>query len=150
MGIEDGKMRLCIYLQSTDRYKGGALYHAIVDRAKKLEIESVSVTQGVVGYGGSGKLHSKRNWCLINEVPVLIEAIDKEVRLQKLLNYFDDMLKDGMVTVEMIEVAHLPKKLHSKIPSYRLFYEKMKNLFGYLGIRIYIIYPRKLLTERVR
>lgn len=150
MRIEDGKMRLCIYLQSTDRYKGGALYHAIVDQAKKLEIESVSVTQGVVGYGASGKLHSKRNWYLINEVPVLIEAIDKEVRLQKLLNYFDDMLKDGMVTVEMIEVAHLPKKLHSKISNYHSFYQKMKNLIGYLGIRIYIIYPRKLLTERVR
>ena len=140
MRSEEGEMRLCIYLQSTDQFKGRPLYHTIVEKAKELEITRISVTQGLVGYGANGKLHSIRKWCLKNEVSVVIEVIDKETRLHRLLSCLDDMMLDGLVTIEMIGDTYVQKKSLSKMPITNSFYERLKKLFKYFKPRIYVVY----------
>lgn len=143
MRAEGGTMGLCIYLQSTDRYQGRSLYQAVVEKAKKLGIARVSVTQGFIGYGTSDNLHFNRRWCLLNEVPVLIEAIDKETRLRKLLSCLDDMIQDGIVTVQVTEGSYIQKKFHSELSTCKSFYETIRNLFDYFKLRIYVVYiPR--------
>lgn len=140
MQVTDQAMRVCIYLQTTDRYQGRSLYQAVVSRAKALGIARISVTKGYMGYGSSGKWHVQRTWRLIQDVPVMIEALDQEPRLRQLLHCLDDMCSDGLVTIQQISTADLRKTAPTTVPIGRSLSSIIKQLLGYFKWRLCIIY----------
>ncbi|WP_333595714.1 DUF190 domain-containing protein [Anaerospora hongkongensis] len=136
--MQKGSGSNAIMLQVTDRYKGRSLYHVVVEKSKESGIARVAITKGCVGYGGSGRLYAERNWRLVQEVPLLIEAIGQEPRLRQLLVCLDDMRIDGLVTLEMIDAADKGKKAQAKVPAGLLAIAN--NLLGFFKRRVWIIY----------
>lgn len=140
MQVADQAMRVCIYLTTTDRYQGRSLYQAVVAKAKALGIARVTVSKGCLGYGDSGRWHAERTWRLMQEVPVMIEVLDREPRLRPLLHCLDDLCGDGLVTVEPVAAAEFWKPAPPAVPVGWSLPAMLKWLLACCKRRLCIIY----------
>lgn len=102
--------RLRIYIGESDHCKRKSLYHAIVERAKELDMAGATVFRGVMGYGASSRIHTASIVDLSSDLPILVEIIDSEEYIEKLLPFLDEMLEEGMITIDDIEVIKYGKK----------------------------------------
>lgn len=105
--------RLRIYIGESDHWKRRSLYQAIVEKAKELDMAGATVFRGIVGYGANSRIHTASIVDLSSDLPILVEIIDSEEYIGKLLPFLDDMLEEGMVTIDDIEVikyGHKPPK----------------------------------------
>jgi len=101
--------RLRIYIGETDRHKGRALYQVIVEKAKKLDLAGATVFRGVMGYGANSRIHTAKILELSSDLPILVEIIDSEEYIALLLPYLDEIVQEGLVTVDNIEVIKYGK-----------------------------------------
>ncbi|MDF2572324.1 MAG: hypothetical protein K0R55_3928 [Sporomusa sp.] len=101
--------RLRIYIGEQDRYKGKALYYAIIEKAKELDLAGATMFRGLMGYGANSRIHSASIIDLSSDLPVLVEIIDSEEYINKLLPYIDEMLGEGLVTLDDIEIIKYGK-----------------------------------------
>ena len=69
-----------------------------------------SVYRGLMGYGANSRIHTASIVDLSGDLPILVEIIDSEEYIRKLLPYLDEMLEEGMVTIDDIEVIKYGKK----------------------------------------
>ena len=102
--------RLRIYIGESDHWKHQSLYHAFVRKAKELDMAGASVYRGLMGYGANSRVHTASIVDLSSDLPILVEIIDSEEYIRKLLPYLDEMLEEGMVTIDDIEVIKYGKK----------------------------------------
>ena len=108
--ISSNAKRLRIYIGETDRYKGKSLFQAIVEKAKALDLAGATVFRGIMGYGANSRIHTAQIVTLSSDLPILIEIIDSEEYIQKLLPYLDEMVQEGLVTIDDIEVIKYGNK----------------------------------------
>lgn len=105
--------RLRVYIGESDRYNGTALFNAIVMKAKELDIAGVSVFRGIEGYGAHSRIHTASIVDLSSDLPVLVEIIDSQEYINKILPFLDEVLTEGMVTIDDVEIIkygkHAPK-----------------------------------------
>ncbi len=99
MKIESLAKLVTIYVNSTDQWRGQALYAAIVQVCKERGIAGVTVIRGAEGYGGGGHLHTSRLLELSENLPVRIEIIDIPERIKSLLLALEPMIGEGLLTV---------------------------------------------------
>jgi PII-like signaling protein len=111
--ITGSAKRLRIYIGETDRWKGQPLYHAIVQKAKEFDLAGATVIRGLEGFGANSRIHTARIVDLSSDLPVLIEIVDSEEYIAKLLPFLDETVQEGLVTIDDIEIikyAHKPPK----------------------------------------
>ncbi|MBP2636661.1 MAG: hypothetical protein H6Q72_2568 [Firmicutes bacterium] len=102
--------RLRIYIGEHDRYAGKSLYQAIVEKAKQLDLAGATVSRGLMGYGANSRIHTASIVDLSSDLPILVEIVDSEEYINKLLPYLDTMLQEGLVTLDDIEVIKYGNK----------------------------------------
>ena len=102
--------RLRIYIGEADSWEGKSLYKALVLKAKELDLAGATVFQGCMGYGANSRIHTASLIDLSADLPILIEIIDSAEYIEKFLPYLDLMVKEGMVTVDDIQVIKYGKK----------------------------------------
>lgn len=102
--------RLRIYIGESDRYQGRSLYQAIVEKAKSLDIAGATVFRGLMGYGANRRIHTAKILDLSSDLPLLVEIIDSQEYIEKLLPYLEEMVQKGMVTIDDIEVIKYGNK----------------------------------------
>lgn len=102
--------RLRIYIGESDHWNHQSLYYAIVMKAKELDLAGASVFRGLMGYGAHSRIHTASIVDLSSDLPLLVEIIDSEEYINKLLPFLDEMVEEGMVTVDDIEVIKYGKK----------------------------------------
>lgn len=102
--------RLRIYIGESDRYKGRPLFQALVEKAKELDMAGATVFRGMMGYGANSRIHTARIVELSSDLPILVEIIDSDEYIQKLLPYLDEMVQEGLVTLDDIEVIKYGNK----------------------------------------
>ena len=93
-----------IYLGEADHWHGRPLYQAIVERLRERGIAGATVLRGVEGFGAASRLHTTRLLRLSEDLPVLVEVVDEEARLMAVLPEIDEMVGDGLITLERVEV----------------------------------------------
>ena len=98
-----GKL-LRIFVGERDRWKGQPLYIAIVEMLRKRGFAGATVFKGIEGFGGHSVVHTARVIDLATELPVLIEVIDAEQKVRDVLPTLEDMIREGLVTIETVEV----------------------------------------------
>ncbi len=108
--ISSQAKRLRIYIGETDHYKGRPLYHAIVMKAKELDIAGATVLRGLEGYGANSRIHTARIVDLSSDLPIVIEIIDSPEYIDKILPYLDEVVQEGLVTIDDVEVIKYGKK----------------------------------------
>jgi PII-like signaling protein len=102
--------RLRIYLGESDHWQRRSLYQAIVEKAKELDMAGATVFRGLIGYGANSRIHTAKLVDLSSDLPVLVEIVDSEEYIEKLLPYLDEMLEEGMITIDDIEVIKYGRK----------------------------------------
>jgi hypothetical protein len=104
MKIEgDGKL-LRIFIGENDRWKGKPLYEAIVNLAKEKGLAGATVLRGIEGFGASSRIHTTRILRLSEDLPVVIEIVDKAERIDSILPLLDEMVTEGLITLEKAHI----------------------------------------------
>jgi hypothetical protein len=104
MRIEGPALLARIYVGESDHHDGRPLYQAIVERLRERGIAGATVLRGIEGYGASARLHTARLLRLSEDLPILIEVVDEEARLRAVLPELDELVGDGLITLEKVEV----------------------------------------------
>jgi PII-like signaling protein len=99
----EGKL-LRIFIGESDRYEGKPLYQAIVERARADGLAGATVIRGIEGFGADSRIHTSRILRLSEDLPVVIEIVDTAERIDEILPALDEMVGEGMVTVERVQV----------------------------------------------
>ena len=105
MKLEGTAILVRIYIGESDHLDGRPLYQAIVARLRELGIAGATVLRGIEGFGAHAHLHTTRLLRLSEDLPVLIEVVDSEDRINAVLPELDRMVKDGLITVEKVQVV---------------------------------------------
>ena len=101
---------LKIYVSEDTRYKNHNLYNAIVFKLKELNIVGVTVTRGIAGYGHNKVIYTSRLVEMSSSLPIIIEAVDTKENIERVLPCIKDMVKEGLVTVDDIDVIQMTNK----------------------------------------
>jgi uncharacterized protein len=105
MKLEGTGLLVRIYLGESDRWHGRPLYQAIVERMRERGMAGTTVLRGIEGFGAQQHLHSTRILSLSEDLPMLVEVVDTEDKVRAVLPELDEMLGDGLITIEKVEVV---------------------------------------------
>jgi uncharacterized protein len=95
---------LRIFLGENDRHQGKPLYEAIVLKARELHLAGATVLRGPMGFGHSSRVHTAKVLRLSEDLPIVVEIVDSEERIQAFLPVLDSMMASGLVTLERVQV----------------------------------------------
>ena len=105
MKIEGAAKLVRIYIGEADQWHGQALANAIVERAKKEGLAGATVTRGIEGFGATSRIHTSAILRLSEDLPVKVEIVDVEERIRPFLRLLDEMVTEGLVTVQDCEIV---------------------------------------------
>jgi hypothetical protein len=96
--------RLTIFIGETDRHGHTPLYTEIVQRARQAGLAGATVLHGAEGFGASGRLHAASPWRLSEDLPAVVVIIDRPERIDAFLPVLDELIRDGLVVRQPVEV----------------------------------------------
>ena len=100
---EDGYL-LRIFVGESDKHGHHTLYEAIVLKAREMGLAGATVTRGVMGFGKHGCASHREILRLSEDLPMAIEITDNLEKIEKSLPLLEDMITDGLVTLERVRV----------------------------------------------
>ena len=100
---KDGKL-LRIFIGESDKYKGQPLYEWIVLKARDRGMAGATVLRGLEGFGAHSRLHTAKILRLSSDLPIVVEIVDTENKIESFLPLIDDAIGEGLATVERVEV----------------------------------------------
>src|ERR1035437_10123419 len=106
MQIPNEAMLLRVFIGESDRWHHQPLYEAIVLKARELHLAGATVLRGPVGFGKSSRLHTAKILRLSMDLPLVIEIVDSEEKINSFLPTLDKMIGGGLVTLEKVKVLH--------------------------------------------
>jgi hypothetical protein len=104
MQIPRAAILLRIFLGENDRYEHRPLYEAIVLKAREAHLAGATVLRGPMGFGHSSRLHTAKILRLSEDLPMVIEIVDSEEKINAFLPELDKMMGSGLVTIERVQV----------------------------------------------
>ena len=99
----EGKL-LRIFIGESDTWHGRPLYEAIVARVREEGLAGATVLRGIEGFGAHSRIHSSRILRLSEDLPIVVEIVDTAENVDRVLPLLDEMVTEGMVTLERVEV----------------------------------------------
>src|SRR5512134_1371929 len=103
MQIPEQAVLLRIYIGESDRWEHRPLYEAIVLKARELHLAGATVLRGPMGFGKSSRLHTAKILRLSTDLPIVIEIVDSEEKIQAFLPTLDPMIGGGLVTLDKVK-----------------------------------------------
>lgn len=103
-GFKGERVLMRIHIGESDRFKGKPLYQQIVELLRARHYAGATVFRGIMGFGPSSKLHTDRFLELSSDMPIVIECIETEERIDAILPELDEMLGGGLITLERARV----------------------------------------------
>lgn len=104
MRLEGKGKLLRIFVGESDTWHGKPLYQAIVRRVREEALAGATVVRGIEGFGAKSHLHTARILRLSQDLPVVIEIVDTEEKIAAVLPFLDEMITEGLVTLETVDV----------------------------------------------
>jgi hypothetical protein len=95
---------LRIFIGESDEYGGRPLHEAIVLKAREMSLAGATVLRGPMGFGRSSRLHTAKILRLSEDLPIVIEMVDTEAKIEQLIAATEAMLGSSLVTVEKVSV----------------------------------------------
>jgi uncharacterized protein len=95
---------LRIFLGESDRWQHQPLYEAIVLKARELHLAGATVLRGPMGFGAASLIHTAKILRLSMDLPMVIEIVDTEEKVNSFLPALDEMMGSGLVTLEKVKV----------------------------------------------
>lgn len=95
---------LRVFIGESDRWGSQPLYEAIVQEARRRGLAGATVFKGFEGFGAHSRIHTARILRLSEDLPVVVEIVDAEDKIQAFLPVLEEMVKEGLATVEKATV----------------------------------------------
>ncbi|NUQ63868.1 MAG: DUF190 domain-containing protein [Pirellulales bacterium] len=95
---------LRVFIGESDRYGGKPLYEAIVLEARSRGMAGATVLRGLMGFGAHSRLHTAKILRLSEDLPIVVEIVDTPEKIADLLPKLDEMIAEGLVTLERVRV----------------------------------------------
>ena len=93
-----------VFIGESDKWRHASLATALVERLRTEHFAGATVFHGVAGFGAHSVLHTSRVLRLSEDLPVVIEIVDSEERMPRLREILDEMVGEGLVTMERVHV----------------------------------------------
>jgi PII-like signaling protein len=104
MQIPRDAFLLRIFLGESDKYQGTPLYEALVLKAREMHIGGATVLRGPMGFGHSSRLHTAKVLRLSEDLPMVVEIVDREDKIRTFLDAIEPMMGNGLITLEKVQV----------------------------------------------
>lgn len=102
--FEGERTLMRIHLGESDKWRSKPLHEAIVALLRKQGFSGATVLRGVAGYGGSSVYHTDKLLRLSQDLPIVVEVIETQERIDQILPQLDDMIQGGLMTLEKVRV----------------------------------------------
>ena len=114
MKIEGEAKRVRVYIGESDHWHGKALATVIVERCRVEGLAGATVVRGIQGFGANSRIHTTSILNLSTDLPLVVEIVDSAEKIDALLPLLDEMVTEGLITVEPV---HVYKYVHAAPPS---------------------------------
>ena len=104
MNLPQDAVLLRIFIGESDKWHQKPLYEAIVLKARELHLAGATVLRGPMGFGKSSRLHTAKILRLSFDLPLVIEIVDEEAKINSFLPVLNEMMTGGLVTLEKVRV----------------------------------------------
>ncbi len=104
MQVPKQAVLLRIFLGEDDRVGRRPLYEAIVTKAREMHLAGATVLRGPMGFGKASRLHTAKILRLSEDLPIVVEIVDAEERINAFLEAIEPMMTGGLVTLEKVQV----------------------------------------------
>jgi PII-like signaling protein len=105
---------LSVFIDKADQWREGSLFEAIVYTLERNGVAGATVIDGIMGYGIHRRVHRKGLFGVSDEKPIVVIAVDEEQRLRSVLPKIAAMVKEGLLTLQDVEVVAMGGKLSSE------------------------------------
>ncbi len=95
---------LRIFIGESDRCEGKPLYEAIILEARRRGMAGATALRGMMGFGAHSRLHTAKVLRLSEDLPLVVEIVDNPERIAEFLPWLDEMIEEGLVTLERVRV----------------------------------------------
>lgn len=103
-GLKGERTLMRIHIGERDKYKGKPLYQAIVELLRQRHYAGATVLRAIMGFGATAKLHTDRIEVLSLDLPIIVECVETEEKVQAILPELDAMIGGGLITLERARV----------------------------------------------
>ncbi len=103
-GLTGERTLMRIHIGERDKYHGKPLYEAIVLRLRERGFAGATVLRGIMGFGASAGIHSEKVLRLSLDLPLIVECVETEEKIQAILPELDAMIGGGLITLERAKV----------------------------------------------
>ena len=93
-----------IFIGESDLWKGPPLHVALIERLRKQGFAGATVLHGIAGFGARSVLHTSNILRLSQDLPLVIEVVDSQEKIDELEPIMDEMIQQGLVTMEKVRV----------------------------------------------
>ena len=100
---KDGKL-LRIFIGENDKHEGQQLYDWIVRKARESGLAGATVLRGLEGFGAHSRLHTAKVLRLSTDLPIVVEIVDTEDKIEAFLPLIDEAVGEGLATLEKVEI----------------------------------------------
>src|SRR6184192_1193810 len=104
MEVPRDSVLLRVFIGESERWHQQPLYEAIVLKAREMHLAGATVLRGPMGFGKSSRLHTAKILRLSMDLPMVIEIVDSEEKIQAFLPVLDQMMRGGLLTMETVKV----------------------------------------------
>jgi PII-like signaling protein len=95
---------LRIFIGESDKYGRKPLHEVIVELARERGMAGATVLRGLLGFGAHSRIHTTKILRLSEDLPIVIEIVDKPERIEEFLPLLDEMIGEGLITLEPVQV----------------------------------------------
>ncbi len=110
MRVPENSMLLRIFVGENHKWHHQPLYEAVVMKAREMHLAGATVLRDPLGFGASSRIHTSKILRLSLDLPMVIEIVDSEEKLNAFLPVLDTMIDSGLVTLERVKVLHYRHK----------------------------------------
>lgn len=93
-----------IFIGESDHWEGRPLYEALVHKARDMGLAGATVLRGIEGYGANSIVHTTRILRMSEDLPVVVEIVDTEDRIDAFCEIATEMVREGLVTAERVQI----------------------------------------------
>jgi PII-like signaling protein len=104
MQIPHDAILLRIFFGEDDKFERLPLYEAIVLKAREMHLAGATMLRGHAGFGYSARIHTAKILRLSEDLPVIVEIVDSQDKIDQFLPVLDTMMASGLVTLEKVQV----------------------------------------------
>jgi CBS domain-containing protein/PII-like signaling protein len=125
LSLQKKAKRLRIYISEKDRWRGNSLDVALMELLRENGIAGATEFRGIAGFGAHSLIHTIRIEVLMSDLPIVIETIDTEEKITNILDLIYPMVREGLITVDEIEIVKYTHRYLNPLPADKLVSEVM-------------------------